>query len=160
MFSFNLHQLHLPIAMKFPRFGCVFCAAHSELRSTHNNHLDSLIKEVTNARAIAPALRKGQHFLPVIRAVRRRSGRNKKQRPIAIKTSEYDCCDKWRLFVMIVSVLPFLRQLNSRLIVAEKCRRAGRVRESCAPIRGRVDCSCRLLRGSPCGTYPAPSRIR
>lgn len=49
--------------------------------------------------------------MPVIRAVRRRSGRMKSKGEIKIRSSEYDCCSKWRLFVMIVSrrSIPLLR---------------------------------------------------
>lgn len=92
----------------FPRHGCVFCRSTIYKRYNFNTHLDTHLVEVTENSNNIAALEDGNHFVPLIAAVRRRSQRHIAGIP-ELRPSEFDGCHSWKLFTLIVNSQFFTR---------------------------------------------------
>lgn len=87
----------------FPRFGCYFCNETHASKEAHNAHLDEFVPEITEfkkSRLRPPTT----HYVNLIRAVRRRAKRRGDNRNIRLTESEFDVCQRWKLYVIIVSL--------------------------------------------------------
>lgn len=107
--SFIISSLSLKMPAKkplFPRHGCLFCRSTIHKRYNFNTHLDTHLSEVTNNSNNAAATDFGNHFVPIIAAVRRRSIRHIEGIP-ALRRSKFDACHNWKLFTLLVSCALF-----------------------------------------------------
>lgn len=84
----------------FPRFGCSFCTTNRDKLEQLMRHLDDHLSEIMNAK-MKPRRPAGDHALPLIRAVRRTSGRQGANSLITLKHSVFDDCRNWRLYDII-----------------------------------------------------------
>lgn len=88
------------VETRYPRFGCAFCDVTRHNKAQIMSHLDEYIPEVAE-RKLGVARLSGTHFIPLLRAVRRRSGRHGINSSLQLKASPFDTCRNWCLFVKI-----------------------------------------------------------
>lgn len=97
----------------YPRFGCSFCTVNRDKKEQIMTHLDEHIPEVTKHMG-HPTRPSGNHFIPLLRAVRRRSGRQGNNALIQLTESEYDQCLNWRLYEIIRSEGEFTKYIRRK----------------------------------------------